>query len=209
MCVIASPTFGDRAYRLAPAIVPMAEFGKASSFESVIVSHNPPNIQIMASAAATRNDFAQCNTVLTALPCDRAGDDYDSPLFFFLKRKIIKSAILVHFHTNTPRNVACRQIAGILDTNVAKNTIAIAEKMNSARLNSNIGALEDSSITLLGESGIPRRFPQLVSGPPQSKSKERSGYCGDSNEPLVSDCFEYAGHHYKKKYVERGAFIWA
>ena len=58
--------------------------------------------------------------------------------------------------------------------------------MDAARGYCDIGALEDFSITLLGESSITRRLPQLASGPPQGSSKDRSGYCSERNEPLAA-----------------------
>jgi hypothetical protein len=186
VCVIACPAFADRAYWLASAIVPMAEFGKASSFESVIVSHNPPNIQIVASTTATCDDLLQRNAVLAALPRNGAGGDYDSSFFFLLKRKITKSAVLVHLQADTPRNIASRQIAGILDTDVAKNATTIADKMNTEWLNGQIGALKDSGVFFLPFSGFFRGRPQIAVGLPQCEREQRDkNCCKSSNSALV------------------------
>jgi hypothetical protein len=46
---------------------------------------------------------------------------------------------------------------------------------------------------------------QPPSGPPESGSKKRNDDCGSSSEPLMPDCFEYAGHRYNKEDVARCA----
>lgn len=49
--------------------------------------------------------------------------------------------------------------------------------------------------------------PQLSSRPIESAGEERSNDCGNSDDPIMPQCFEYAGHRYNRNHVYRGAFV--
>lgn len=153
MCVVASPSFGNRAYWLSPAIVSMTEFGETSLFEPIIVLDNSPNVQIGTSAAATCGYLIQQNAILTALPCNRAGSNDDAAFFFFLKRKFSEAAVVIQFQADAPRHITCRQMTGVLDTNMAQNAIALAHKMDAEWLNGEISTLQNFCfLRLISES---------------------------------------------------------
>ena len=50
-------------------------------------------------------------------------------------------------------------------------------------------------------------LPKQMSGEPETASKKRGNDCRNSNDPIMPECFEYAGHRYNKHYMWRGTFV--
>jgi hypothetical protein len=94
-----------------------------------------------------------------------------------------------------PKKVAGREVTSILENNVSEN-ITKRIGVNTRRIDANEGALKQPSI-----------FYLLATDARQNNSEDRDNGCGDSGKPLISECFEYAGQKFKKKNVERGAFV--
>jgi hypothetical protein len=121
----------------------------------------------------------------------------------FVDGKPLKIGFSAKLSARNPRNLSGRQFANVcnLYSRVSEIFRVASKWLKSDSLDANIGPLQNFCLADLAVTSAPSHNPKADSREGQNDSE-----IGD-NPIRFAETFDYAGHKYKKEYVERGAMI--
>jgi hypothetical protein len=184
----------------------MAKLGRLEISEAVRVPNDAPYEQI-SWATVRSNVFGERNcTTALGHPTPRWQDD---ATFCFWEVEILSFPVGAEYMSNAPSNVMCRQIPGIDYLDMSYTVRTILESVDTAWLNINVGALENSGVNFLPLGGSLCCVPKVARREPQPNCRKSQNDSESSNKFMLIRAQELpnTSNNESERTTKKGAII--
>jgi hypothetical protein len=180
MCVIAGIFFGDALFSKVWArpshIIAEAKPSETVVVETVVVSNFAPHIEPARAAISGCVETLAFNSGRPLSHLNSGRDDIFPLKAILLNREILQPTFIGKHTVNKPSNISRREVANVLESNVAgKERLPAGETSDAKRIYAQVSALKDSSIFDLNKYTDTGGYP---------KTDGRNGqHSGEQREP--------------------------